>query len=202
MENFHSEILPDLNSPTEGGSNLRRMVLDILQTLLISFALFIAINAVSARIRVESVSMMETLAPDDFVLVNRLAYRMLGFETGKVDRGDVVVFTPPVPSQDPYVKRVIGLPGEVVTIRDGKVYINDKQMQEPYTQAYLRNSGTWEVPEGEVFVMGDNRHNSSDSRSWGTVPVENIIGKALFIYWPVEQWGSLTSSAAVAADNP
>jgi len=192
-------MIPDPLLSPNGEGNLRAMLIDVLQTLVISLVLFMAINFVSARIRVESVSMRETLHPGDFVLVNRVAYHIRGFETGEVGRGDVVVFDPPIPSDEPYVKRVIGLPGEVLKIENGKVYVNDVLVQEPYIRADFHTSGTWEVPPGEIFVMGDNRNNSSDSRSWGTVPIDNIIGKALFVYWPVEQWGALTSTAAAAS---
>jgi signal peptidase I len=146
--------------------------------------------------------MKETLLPGDFVLVNRMAYTVGDFSTGEIKRGDIVVFDPPFAAPEPYIKRVIGLPGEVVTIKDGKVYVNDVLMQESYIQIGFRADGSWEVPLGEVFVMGDNRNNSSDSRSWGTVPLDNIIGKALFVYWPIEQWGALTSSAVAAPEMP
>ena len=199
MENFRTEMIPDPMPLPVGEGNLRGMLIDVLQTLLISLVLFFAINFVSARIRVESVSMRETLHPGDFVFVNRVAYDVEGFKTGDVGRGDVVVFDPPFESEEPYVKRVIGLPGETITIENGKVYVNAILVQEPYIQADFFSSGTWEVPANEIFVMGDNRNNSSDSRSWGTVPIENIIGKALFVYWPVEQWGALTSTAAAAS---
>ena len=196
MENFRTDMTPDPLPLSTGDGNWRQMVIDILETLVISAVLFFLINTVSARIRVESVSMRETLNPGDFVLVNRLAYKW-----GEVGRGDVVVFDPPFESEEPYVKRVVGLSGEVVTIENGKVYVNDALVQEPYLDAYFHSTGSWEVPVGEIFVMGDNRNNSSDSRSWGTVPVENIIGRALFVYWPVEQWGTLVSGA-VAAESP
>jgi signal peptidase I len=177
------------------------MSIDIIQTLVISLILFAAINFVSARIRVESVSMKETLHPGDFVLVNKLAYRIKDLEIGEVGRGDVVVFNPPVTSAEPYVKRVVGLPGEIVSIENGKVFVDGILVQEPYVRSDYSAQGIWEVPENEIFVMGDNRNNSSDSRSWGTVPIQNIIGKALFVYWPMEQWGALSSSA-VAAEAP
>ena len=189
-------MTPDPLPLSTGNENWRQMVIDILETLVISAVLFFLINTVSARIRVESVSMQETLNPGDFVFVNRLAYKW-----GEVGRGDVVVFDPPFESEEPYVKRVVGLSGEVVTIENGKVYVNDALVQEPYLDAYFHSTGSWEVPVGEIFVMGDNRNNSSDSRSWGTVPVENIIGRALFVYWPFEQWGALVSGA-VAAESP
>ena len=200
MENFRSEMYPD---PALGGeSSWRQMLIDIIETLVISLILFAVINFVSARIRVESVSMRETLLPGDFVLVNRMAYKISDFPTGEIKRGDVVVFDPPFAAPEPYIKRVIGLPGEVVSIKDGKLYVNDTLMQESYIQVSYHSNGSWEVPQNEIFVMGDNRNNSSDSRSWGTVPIGNILGKALFVYWPIEQWGALTSSAVAAAGSP
>ncbi len=201
MENFRTEIFPDPTPLPVGEGNWRQMLIDIIETLVISLILFAAINFISARIRVESVSMKETLLPGDFVLVNRLAYNVGDFETGEVGRGDVVVFEPPFEAPEPYVKRVIGLPGEVVKIENGKVYVNDALVQEPYIRTDFSAQGSWEIPAGEIFVMGDNRNNSSDSRSWGTVPTDNIIGKALFVYWPMDQWGALASSA-VAAEAP
>jgi signal peptidase I len=196
LENFHTEMIPDpLPLPT-GEGNWRQMLIDILETLVISVVLFVLINSVSARIRVESVSMKGTLNPGDFVLVNRLAYKW-----SDVNRGDVVVFDPPFDSPEPYVKRVIGLPGEVVRIEDGHVYVDDVLVQEPYLKVDFHSNGSWEIPADAIFVMGDNRNNSSDSRSWGTVPTENILGKALFVYWPVNQWGAL-AMGAVAAENP
>ncbi len=198
MEQFRTEIFPDPSPLPVGEGNWRQMLIDIIQTLVISLVLFAAINFISARIRVESVSMKETLLPGDFVLVNRLAYHILKIETGEIGRGDVIVFQPPFEAQEPYVKRVIGLPSEVVSIKNGNVYVDDIPVQEPYIKADFSTQGSWEIPEGEIFVMGDNRNNSSDSRSWGTVPIENIIGKALFVYWPMDQWGALTSSAAAA----
>lgn len=200
MESFRTEMYPD---PTIAGeSSWRQMAIDIIETLVISLVLFAAINFVSARIRVESVSMRETLLPGDFVLVNRMAYEAGDFTTGEIKRGDVIVFDPPFAAPEPYIKRIVGLPGEVVTIRDGQVFVDDILMQESYIQTRFHADGSWEVPYGEIFVMGDNRNNSSDSRSWGAVPLENIIGKALFVYWPIEQWGALTSSAVAASETP
>ena len=175
MENFHTEIYPDPN--IDGEKNWRDVLIDIIETLIISLILFAAINFVSARIRVESVSMKETLLPGDFVLVNRRAYSVGNFTTGEIRRGDVVVFDPPFAAPEPYIKRVIGLPGEVVTIRDGKVYVDDILMQESYIQSHFRTDGNWEVPSGDIFVMGDNRNNSSDSRNWGLYHWIILLGK-------------------------
>jgi signal peptidase I len=112
----------------------------------------------------------------------------------------VIVFKyPPDPSREPYIKRVIGLPGDLVRIENGSVSINGKLLSEPYLTVATQQGGEWRVPQGNLFVMGDNRNNSSDSRAWGMVPLENVIGKALVIYWPPDQWGLLGFPYAVAA---
>ena len=195
MEHLRSQEFPDLPPDEPGGVGWSRFAKDILEVVIISLFLFFSINAVSARIRVESVSMQPTLFAGNFVVVNKLAYQF-----GEPARGDIVVFEyPPDPDQDPYIKRVIGLPGESVQIADGKVLINGVRIQEPYLVSDTHQGGEWTVPEGSLFVMGDNRRNSSDSRSWGVVPLENVIGKALVIYWPPEKWELLTKSYALAA---
>jgi len=162
---------------------------------MLSAILFLGINAVSARIRVESISMQPTLYEQDFVLVNRLAYRL-----GELHRKDVIVFNPPIDAaEEPYIKRVIGLPGDTIRIAGGQVFVNDQLLQETYLKAPPGYNGVWVVPEDSVFVLGDNRNNSSDSRIWGMVPVSNIIGKALVIYWPVNHWKLLDQATAAAA---
>lgn len=196
MDSFHAQIIPD-PVPEQGRGGFRRVILDILETLILSAVLFLGINAVSARIRVESISMQPNLYAGDFVIVNKLAYKL-----GKPARGDIIVFRyPPDPSQVPYIKRVIGLPGDEVHIADGNVYINGNLLSEPYLTVTTSRGGDWKVPENALFVMGDNRNNSSDSRAWGMVPMENVIGKALLVYWPPKNWALLNVSSAVAADR-
>ena len=196
MEHLRSQEFPDLPPDEPEGVGFRRFAKDILEVAVISLVLFFSINAVSARIRVESVSMQPTLFAGNFVVVNKLAYQF-----GEPGRGDIIIFEyPPDPEQDPYIKRVIGLPGEQVKIADGKVTINDVHIQEPYLVSDTPQSGEWTVPEGSLFVMGDNRKNSSDSRSWGFVPIEKVIGKAIVVYWPPEKWELLNMSYAVAAE--
>lgn len=197
MDSFHTEIVPEQEpgqlKPSGGG---RRMILDVLETLVLSVILFLGINAVSARIRVESISMQPNLIAGDFVIVNKLAYKL-----GSPRRGDIIVFRyPPDPTQTPYIKRVIGLPGDRIHIENGQVFINDAFLTEPYLRVPTSRGGDWTVSENSLFVMGDNRNNSSDSRSWGMVPMENVIGKGLVIYWPPDHWGLLHISQAVAAD--
>ena len=173
-----------------------RMVKDMAETVILALVLFLAINAVSQRIRVDSVSMQPTLFAGDFVLVNRLAYIF-----GNPSRGEVIVFKyPPDPTQIPYIKRIVGLPGDRVHISDGNIYINGQLLLEPYLKVVTSRGGDWTVPADSLFVMGDNRNNSSDSRSWGFVPMGNIIGKAEFIYLPIQHWAWLSFPSAVAAD--
>jgi signal peptidase I len=161
-----------------------RLLGEILQTVLIAVGLFIVVNLVTARIIVEGNSMEPSLHDGEFVVVNRLA--MLWNEPG---RGDVVVFYFPLDRDRRYIKRVIGVPGDVVSVHDGEVYVNGAQLYEPYIAAPPSYSGEWSVGAGEVFVLGDNRNSSSDSQNWGNLDQEEIIGKAVLVYWPPKEIG-------------
>jgi signal peptidase I len=197
MDDFSSQPLLDgLPEPTDPfkGRTWRRWLTDAVETLLLAIVLFIVINALSARIRVESISMLPTLDPGDFVVVNKIAYWL-----GEPERGDVIVFRLPRDITQRYIKRTIGLPGEQVDIRAGNVYIDGQEINEPYLQVSTTRGGSWQVPEGSIFVLGDNRNNSSDSRIWGVVPLDNIVGKAFFVYWPLQKLG-LLGDVAFAAD--
>jgi signal peptidase I len=193
VDDFRAEIIPDPSPETE--VNRRHILRDAVETILFALVLYLGINAVSARIRVDSVSMQPTLYAGDFVLVNRLAYWI-----GSPGRGDVIVFKyPPDPTQVPYIKRVIGLPGDQIHIADGKVFVNGQVLVEPYLKVTTSRGGDWVVPQDSLFVMGDNRNNSSDSRAWGFVPLDNVIGKAELIYLPPGHWALLNIPSAVAA---
>lgn len=164
--------------------------------MVLSLILFVVINAVSARIRVDGSSMEPTLHTGELVIVNKLAYKFSAPELG-----DIIVFHFPRDPDQEYIKRVIGAPGDQVAIQDGKVYVNGQEIAEPYISAPPVYPGnTWQVPEGQLFVLGDNRNNSSDSHNWGTVPMDYVVGKALFVYWPLDAWGMIdhvsTASAA------
>jgi signal peptidase I len=199
MEEFRSEIVPDISpeGDQDQAGKLKRTLLDILETILLSLLLYFGINAVSARIRVESISMLPTLEAGNYVIVNKLAYKF-----GKPSRGDIIIFRyPPDPQREPYIKRVIGLPGDVVRVNGGIVYVNDQPLVEPYISAPPDYEGTWTVPQGYLFVLGDNRNRSSDSHSWGMVPFENVIGKAWIVYWPPQAWKVLDYHIAVAAGD-
>jgi signal peptidase I len=196
MEQFRTESLPDpaIQEESQPGG-FRRFLLDAVETILLSLILFLGINAISARIRIESISMQPTLFAGDFVIVNKLAYWL-----GNPGRGDVIIFHyPPDPGREPYIKRVIGLPGDIVRVSQGKVFVNKQPLNEPYISANPMYEGSWEVPPESLFVLGDNRNSSSDSHQWGMVPLKNVIGKAEVVYWPPTEWKMLNEPTAFAA---
>jgi len=172
------------------------VVVDILETLLLSVILFLIINAVSARIKIDGSSMEPTLHHGEFIIVSKLNYRL-----GEPQRGDIVVFDYPRNITQEYIKRVIGLPGDHVRIENQKVFVNGQEVSEPYLNAPPVYEGEWNVPEEALFVLGDNRNNSSDSHNWGVVPMENVIGEAFFVYWPPESWGLIQQANPVSASN-
>lgn len=198
MDYYRSETYPDPSDQLDenGPMRFRRTLVDALETILLSLVLFLGINAVSARIRIESVSMQPTLYAGDFVIVNKVAYKV-----GSPSRGDVIIFHyPPDPKREPYIKRIIGLPGDTVQIHDGKVRVNNHALNEPYISAPPQYQGEWTVPDDSLFVLGDNRNSSSDSHQWGMVPVTNVIGKAELVYWPPTEWKILSQDTAFAAE--
>lgn len=163
-----------------------RFLSETVQTLALAAVLFLAINFVSARIRVDGQSMQPNFHDGDYVIVNRLAYRF-----GEIQRGDVIVFHSPLNGgQEDLIKRVIGLPGDRLKIENGVVFINGNPVLEDYVEEQpYGDMAEITVPEGTVFVMGDNRNDSSDSRSWDSLDIDNIIGKAVFRYWPFDDLG-------------
>lgn len=145
---------------------------------------------------VEGTSMLPQLHDGERLLVNKLVYyKIQGVSWGHLQRGDIVVFWYPNDPDKSYVKRIIGLPGETVEIRGGRVFIDGNELQEPYLDTEhnhaLRDNSVTKVEEHYYFVMGDNRDNSSDSRIWGLVPEKYIYGKAFFRYWKPENMGFL-----------
>ncbi len=184
LDQFHTETISEPQETEEKRSGFMRFVIDIIETLVLSIILFAAINAVSARIRVDGASMEPTLQSGEFVIVNKMAYML-----GKPSIGDVIVFHFPRDPEQEYIKRIIGLPGDRIEIKDGEVYVNDQVLNEDYIAASPVYESVWDVPTDSLFVLGDNRNNSSDSHNWGTVPLDFVIGKATFIYWPPTEWG-------------
>ncbi len=145
-------------------------------------------------VKVEGTSMAPLLSDQERIFINKFVYR---FEA--IQRGDVVVFWYPLDHSKSFIKRVVGLPGEAVEIRQGAVYVNDKIVLEPYVPLQyedLSDFGPVRVPKDSYFVMGDHRISSNDSRVFGPVASRFIYGRAVFAYWPVEHFGSLSTTEA------
>ena len=194
MDQYHTQTVSELQESNEKRSGFLRFVVDIVETLILSVILFAAINAVSARIRVDGASMEPTLQSGEFVIVNKLAYVI-----GQPKTGDVIVFHFPRDPEQEYIKRVIGLPGDQVVIQEGRVTVNGQLLEEEYIAASPVYEATLDVPSDSLFVLGDNRNNSSDSHSWGPVPVEYVVGKAILIYWPPTEWGMISQISTASA---
>jgi signal peptidase I len=167
---------------------------ELVKTLALSAILALGIRQFVAEARyIPSGSMLPTLQINDRLIVDKVSYYLK-----KPERGDIVVFDPTKALQqqnyhDAFIKRVIGVPGDKVEVRGGKVYVNTKALTENYIQEQPRyNFGPVTVPPNEYLVLGDNRNNSYDSHYWGFVPREKIIGKAVLRFWPLERVGGLS----------
>ena len=178
---------------------MRLFIKEILETLAIAVVAFIIINTSLQNYMVEGKSMVPNIGDNDYLLVNKLSYMEfnklltkdgLNFRSEDPRRADIVVFKQKKMSGKHLIKRVIGLPGDTVSINNGKIYVNNKILEENYGIIY-DNSHLNEifVQNGYFFVLGDNRPISQDSRSWGMISKEQIIGKAWFRYWPISNMG-------------
>jgi signal peptidase I len=187
-----SLIVEPVTTPIRGRAPVVAFLLELIQTLILAAILYVMIDTVIARVRVENISMRPTLEPGEFLLVNKLAYK-----TGSMSRGDIVVFHYNI--TEDYIKRIIGLPGDTVEVQNGSVRVNQIILNEPYISAPPGYNGVWEVPAGSLFVLGDNRNQSSDSHAWGFVSLDKLVGKALVIYWPIKNAKVLTHANIVNA---
>jgi len=162
------------------------LVYEILETVVLAAIIWLAVNFATARFIVEGSSMEPNFHTGQMLIVSRLSYKL-----STPQRGDVIVFQYPDNPVDDYIKRVIGVPGDTVEVQDSRVYIDGQLISEPYLQPDTPEiqRGKWVVPADSYFVMGDNRAHSSDSRSWGMLSKEFIIGKAWISYWPPSDWG-------------
>ncbi|PYS98328.1 MAG: signal peptidase I [Acidobacteria bacterium] len=181
-----------------------RLVRDIF-LIIVVFILF-GVFAVQPVV-VEGTSMLPQLNDGERLLVNKLVYyKIQGVSWGHLERGDIVVFWFPKEPDKSYVKRIIGLPGEMVEVRNGKVFIDGQELNEDYLDTEHNQSlptfPSKRVEEHHYFVMGDNRDNSSDSRYWGLVPEKYIYGKAFFRYWKPSNMGFLEHGAYDIHDVP
>jgi signal peptidase I len=177
-------VAPDATQP------LRRELRSWGRDLVIALSLAVVIIIFFYQpVKVEGTSMTPLISDQERIFINKFVYR---FEP--IERGDVVVFWYPLDRSKSFIKRVVGLPDDMVEIREGQVYVNGKLLPEPYVPPESADLGTLSptrIPQGEYFVMGDHRTSSNDSRIFGPVPRNFIYGKAVFAYWPVDHFGSI-----------
>ena len=189
-------------------------VREIVETILFALLIFLLIQAVWRNFRVEGHSMEPNIHDGQYLIVERLPYstgfpvnllrrtlgrlplgnQALSYVYHPPQRGDVVVFIPPNNQKKDYIKRVIGIAGDRVELRQGTVYVNGYPLNEPYTMPGQGPASTWGpslVGKDELFVLGDNRGASTDSRFFGMLPAKDVIGKAWLSYWPPRHWGFL-----------
>ena len=179
--------LPEAAVPTvetpKSRSNLLR---EIIETALLTAVIFLVVNTITGRFRIEGSSMEPNLHDGEYVIIDRVSYVL-----HPPERGDVIVFVPPTGDKD-YIKRVMGLPGDTVEVRNSQVIVNGKVLNEPYLNAPTNYTfSPQKIEPGHYFVLGDNRNNSSDSHSWGAIASSTIIGRAWFVYWPPTDWGAV-----------
>ena len=185
---------------------------EVVETLVLTLAIFLGVQTFVAQpFQVEGESMQQTLQPAAYLLIDKLSPRWAPYA-----RGEIVVFAPPDdvqrPGGAPFIKRVIGLPGDRVELRDGHVYVNAVALDEPYvyadggpadTEPGPGGTSSWVVPAGDLFVLGDHRTDSEDSRYFGPIEIGRVVGRAWLRYWPLGAFGILPSASyAVPTPTP
>ena len=173
--------------------------MDILEVVVFAIGIFFFVYLLIMRPHKIKGSSMSPNYPDaEYLLTEKVTYYLRNPE-----RGDIIVFTPPISNTDEFIKRVIGLPGERIMLKDGHVYINDQRLNEPYLASDVMTTGgtflpdnvEYTIPPGKYMVFGDNRPNSSDSRYWGPITKDAISGRAWIIYWPLNRAGVVPKPA-------
>jgi signal peptidase I len=206
---------PDAGAAPEPQVRVRGVVRELVETALFILLVFFIVRGIVQNFKIEGTSMEPTLHTGQYILVNKLVYfhfdlnaplrlfpgqeelpQRIIYPFHQPRRGDIVVFEYPRDVSKDYIKRVIGLPGDTLEIRDGEVFINGERLDQPYLVAptycitgYPCYADPVQVPDGHIFVMGDNRANSSDSREWNALPLDRVVGQAWVIYYPVSDWG-------------
>lgn len=171
-------------TPLSEDTNIRSWFQELLETLLLALIIFLVINTLTGRYKVYGQSMEPSLHDGQYLIASKITYWL-----HPPERGDIVVLQPPTGGEIPYIKRVIGLPQDSVEIQNGRVWVNGIALNEPYISGPPSYQKKITVQEDTYFVLGDNRNNSSDSHSWGLLPADNVVGKAVFTYWPLTAWG-------------
>lgn len=166
---------------------------EIVETLALTLLIFLAIHFTVQNYQIDGTSMTNTLQNGQFVLVNKISYLFRSPE-----RGDVIVCHEPDSPDRDIIKRVIGLPGDTIVLNSIDVWVNGVELNEPFIRGkYNPQAETVKVPPNDYFVMGDNRPDSKDSRYFGFVPRNYIVGKAVLVYWPLNQWQSINTYSSV-----
>ncbi len=174
---------------------VKTVIREVLETVILTVIIFFLIQMVVRNFRVVGTSMEPNLHDSQYLIVDKISYRL-----GEPQQGDVIVFEPPNRPGEDYVKRVIGVSGDLVEIQNGQVFINNKPIEEPY----VVYSGSYSmsprrVGANELFVLGDNRNSSSDSHNWGMLATDKVVGKAWVSYWPPNYWGVIPRDAPSAS---
>ena len=194
---------------------MRRAIKETIETALLALALLLALEFSAQNYRVEGSSMHPTEEEGDYLIVNKLTYTRIDgglfdfslpfaqpadaadggasgddFIFGQPEHGEIIIFHSPENREREFVKRVIGVPGDTIEIRNGQVIRNGEEIDEPYVaRQSSRSYDEIRVPPGGYYVLGDNRRGSNDSRNWGFVPEKDVVGKAWLRYWPPGRWG-------------
>lgn len=173
--------------------------LDLIETVVMAMAVFVIIYLFLFQPhQVKGSSMLPNFYDGEYILTDKISYRLK-----EPQRSDVIIFRAPRNKEYDYIKRVVGLPGDTLKIKSGKIFVNNNPLNEIYLPSdYITSPGKFYkededfvIPKDQYFVLGDNRSHSSDSREWGLVPKENIVGKAWLCYWPVDRFGIIPKTA-------
>ncbi len=193
---------PEIQQPKKSsvGKELLALVGDIVQVVVLSFAIFMVTYIfVFQPNKVRGSSMVPTFLDGDYLLTDKVTYRWVR----QPEQGDIVVFQSPENQNYDFIKRIMALPGDNIMVEDGRVYVNDQPLEENYlpdsvttrSGAFLKEGIAYRVPENSYIVFGDNRNGSSDSREWGPVVREKIVGRAWFRYLPLTRVGLVNHEA-------
>lgn len=163
--------------------------------MFLALILYFGISFAVQAVHVEGISMFATLDDQDYLIANKIDYRLHAPQ-----RGDIIILRPPTNNSTDFIKRIIGLPGDTIKVDSTHVWVDGVLLKEPYISSPANPVGqTWKVPSNEYFVLGDNRPVSDDSRDWGFVPKDFIVGKAVVVYWPLKNWELVNTFTPVYA---
>jgi len=170
-----------------------RLVRELIETVAVTLLIFLVIRFAAQSFRVDGASMQPGLHTNEYVLVDKVSYL---FQAPQ--RGDVIVFHYPLDTSKDFIKRIIGIPGDTIVTTSDSVSVDGQILHEPYVSLPFNfASNTWKLGSGQFFVMGDNRNNSLDSRTWGPLDRNYIIGKAVAVYWPLTNWEGINTFPSV-----